>query len=70
MCVTDPMNVKQVVAEKGQANLPRIDKLNQMNDIAVRDLVTRVGLVGFYPFQNTCFIQPPIYSKKFQWKKP
>lgn len=43
MCVTDPMNVKQVVAEKGRAwsaNLPWVDKLNQMNDIAVRDLVT------------------------------
>lgn len=42
------MNVKQVVAGKGQAwsgNHPWIDKLNQMKDIAVWDLVTQIGLV-------------------------
>lgn len=43
MSVTDPMNVEQGTAEKGRdwsANLPRIDKLNQMNDIAEQELIT------------------------------
>lgn len=49
MSVTDPMNVEQGTAEKGRdwsANLPRIDKLNQMNDIAEQELITWVGLVS------------------------
>ena len=45
---SDPMNVKQMAAEKKgvwSANLPRRDKLNHMNDIAVQDLFTPVGLM-------------------------
>ena len=54
------MNVKQVVAAKGQANLPWMDKLNQMNDIAVPDLVTRIGLVGFVRFKTPAPSSPPL----------